>query len=52
MTPEQLPNIKNDKSVVLPVRELEEALYLAYLKGLANGFNTGYRIGERRAGRP
>lgn len=60
---EQLSNLKNykgtqtdvrnyDKAVVLRVRELDEALYLAYLKGLANGFNTGCRIGERRAGRP
>jgi hypothetical protein len=64
MMPEQLPNIKEDigtqtdarnyaKSVAPRVKALdvENALYLAYLQGCANGFRTGWRIAEHRAQR-
>jgi hypothetical protein len=61
MMPEQLPNIRADKGTQTDARnyaqsvapkvvalKIEDAIYQAYLAGAANGFRTGYRIGESR----
>lgn len=62
MMPEQLPDIKADKGTQIDARnyaqsvatrvvalKIEDAIYQAYLAGAANGFRTGYKIGELRS---